>query len=598
LANLHHAFPDQSPAARRALAVASARHSVEMGLFVLLSPHYSRAQLAVRFAIDDDLQRLTAEYRESSDPLVLLIPHFSLMEATAFFPALTASALPPVGAIYRPFDLPGLESWVRQTRERWGARLLSRKEGYFQAIDLLRQRGIVVVLFDQNAGDRGALTLFMDRICSTSELGGLLVEKCHARVGFLYTERTGFLRSRIRGEYLQCGSAAAEVLFASNRWLENKLRDSPAYCADWLWLHSRWRHQDHPTRRFRLQSKRDLLPEQLAWQGAPSVPRRTRYFVRLPNWLGDVVMALPLIRALRLSRPDAAITFLAQPAFAPWLERLGLAERILALPAPGRGYWAFFRRLREEYPDVHVLFTNSFRGDFEAWLAGAPQRFGMHRPGRARPLLTHAWAVPAGLDESREHQTRVWEKYFQHFGLRGELDLSPFPWPVPASAASAAPVFGFICGTENFPEKRWPVERWRELLAALLAALPGVRVHLLGVRGDAAITAAVAAGFPSASVLDLAGKTTLLQFADALRACTAVVCNDTGGMHLANALGVPVVAVYGPTNPVRTGPIFDAPRVILQPADCPPTGGRPLAGLPAARVLDALGPWLGDRFPH
>jgi ADP-heptose:LPS heptosyltransferase/lauroyl/myristoyl acyltransferase len=591
-ANLHHAFPDQSPAQRRALALESVRRSLEMSLFVLISPHFTKTQMQRHCSLDPELQRLVAEFQKSPQPLVLFTPHFSLMEANTCFPALVQGSMPEMAAIYRPFDAPGLESWVKRTRERWGLKLLSRKEGFFQAVDILRRQGLIVVLFDQNAGDRGALTLFMDRVCSTSELGGLLAEKCHARVAFIYTEHTGFFRAVIHGGYIDTGPRAADVLFATNRWLENKLRQSEQYRVDWLWLHARWRHQDHPTRRFRLQSKRDLLPEHLAWLGLAALPRRTRFWLRLPNWLGDVVMALPLLRALRLSRPDAEITLLVQPAFAPLLERLGVADRLIALPPRGPGYWKFFRQLREEYPDVHVLFTNSARGDFEARLAGAPQRFGMHRPGHPRPFLTHAWNLPSDLDESRLHQTAIWEEFFRHFGLQGELDFSPFAWPAPSTPAPPGPVIGCICGTENTPEKRWPVERWRELLAALFAAHPLARVQLFGVAGDAPITTAVAAGFPPERVANLAGKTNLLEFADALRACATVVCNDTGGMHLANALGVPIVAVYGPTNPIRTGPIFNAPCAILQPAHCPPAGGSPLAELPAARVLAALAPWL------
>jgi len=594
LSNLHHAFPDQTPAQRRALAVESARRSVEMGLFVLISPRLSKQRLLRHVSLDPAMRQHFVELQKSPHPLVVLTPHFSLLEANTFFPALVEGPVLEIAAVYRPFDIPGLEAYVKQTRERWGLRLLSRKDGNYQAVDVLRRNGLVVLLFDQNAGSSGALTLFLDRVCSTSELPGLLAEKCRARVAFLYDERTAFLRVTIHGGYLDIGPkpSASDVLFAANRWLENKLRDSPAYRADWLWLHSRWRHQDIPTRRFRLQSKRDLLPDQLAWLGQSALPRRTRFWLRLPNWLGDVVMALPLIRALRQSRPDAAITFLAQPAFVPFLERLNLAEHIIPLPPRDSRYWQFFRNLREEYPDVHVLFTNSLRGDLEAWFAGAPQRFGMLRPGKWRPLLTHAWKLPADLNESREHQTTVWEKYFRHFGLQGELDFTPFPWPASSSTSSVTLIIGCICGTENLPEKRWPVERWREFLTALFVAHPQARVRLFGVAGDAPITAAVAAGFPPERVADLAGKTTLLEFADALRTCTAVVCNDTGGMHLANALGVPVVAVYGPTNPLRTGPIFTAPRVLLQPANCPPTGGAPVAEIPAARVLAEISPWI------
>ncbi len=594
-ANLHHAFPEKTEAWRRAIALESAQRSVEMALFVLASPYFSKERLKKQFTLSDELRQLLDTFAADPHPVVVLSPHFSLMEANTLVPMLYGKPLPTLSAVYRPFDAPAVERWVKHTRERWGMKLLSRKEGSFQAVDVLRGNGAVVFLFDQNAGGRGALSLFMGRICSTSELAGLLAEKCKARVAFIYPERRGFMRSSIRGEYLNVASKSDDVLFASNQWLENKLRGSDDVCADWLWLHNRWRNQDGWDKRFRLEQKRSVLPEQLASLGLTTLPRRTRFFIRLPNWLGDVVMALPLVNTLRQSRPDAELTLIAQPGVVPLLERLGVGDRYLAVPPKGQGQYKFFCGLREEYPDVYILFTNSPRGDYGARATNAPQRFGMVRPGKRRPMLTHAWKVPQELDETKLHQTRVWENFFQHFGLRQELDLTPVAWPADGQKNGAALNIGLICGTENFPEKRWPVERWRELIQTLLAARPDAVFTLLGTAKDTAITKAVAAGFPPTNIRDLAGKTSLVQFADALKNCDVVVCNDTGGMHLANLIGVPVVAVFGPTNPVRTGPIFEAPRILLQPPGCPATGGASLAELAAAQVCKALEPWVARR---
>jgi heptosyltransferase II len=85
-----------------------------------------------------------------------------------------------------------------------------------------------------------------------------------------------------------------------------------------------------------------------------------------------------------------------------------------------------------------------------------------------------------------------------------------------------------------------------------------------------------------------AGKTSLVEFAAALTECAVLVTNDTGGMHLANALGVPLVALFGPTNPVRTGPVFAAPATLLQPPGCPATGGASLSNLEPERVIAAI----------
>jgi len=134
------------------------------------------------------------------------------------------------------------------------------------------------------------------------------------------------------------------------------------------------------------------------------------------------------------------------------------------------------------------------------------------------------------------------------------------------------------------PAKRWPVASWR----TLIDAFPGEKFVLLGTAADAALTAEIARGLGEDRVSDLAGRTSLTEFASTLAGCRLLVSNDTGGMHLANALGVPVVVLFGPTNPLRTGPVFDAMRTLLLPPGCPPTGGGLLADLAPEAVIAAL----------
>jgi ADP-heptose:LPS heptosyltransferase len=148
-----------------------------------------------------------------------------------------------------------------------------------------------------------------------------------------------------------------------------------------------------------------------------------------------------------------------------------------------------------------------------------------------------------------------------------------------------------IAGSENTPEKRWPVEHWRRLIEAL----PDRRFILFGTAGDRPITAAIAAGFPEPRVTDLAGRTNLPGFAEQLRQCALLVTNDTGGMHLANAVGVPLVALFGPTNPLRTGPVFTTPADLLQPPGCPAIGGGSLPELAPATVVDIVRRRLAER---
>ncbi len=579
LSNLDHAFPDQSHAWRRTIARASSRHLVETALLSLAIPSLSEARLRRIVSASPGLTAAFAQHARDPRATLFCSPHIAYWEAQTSMPLVLPAPFPEFGIIFRPLENAAANAFVTTARERFGMRLLSRKEGFAEALKILRRRGFVGVLFDQNAGMQGALSTLFGRVCSTTELPGLMAEKFTARVYGIFPRRHAFWRIEICLEPVANDGTTPGVTLALNRWLENLLRHDENICASWLWAHDRWRNQDIPARRFRLEAKRDLLAADLQARGLAELPRRTRLWVRLPNWLGDVVMALPLLRALRASRPDAEITLVAKPQFLPLLESWGVADRCRALPSRGFGYFAHFWKLRREFPDVWLLFTNSFRGDLEARLTGCRQRFGLVRPGKRRPLLSHAYRVPPDFDERKHHQLELWENFLRHFGLNAAPDRTPLH-SSPFTLRSSLPI-ALICGSENNPEKRWPVAHWR----ALLAAFPAERFVLLGTANDTPITSAIAAGHEPTQVEDLAGKTTLAEFAAQLRSCRLLVSNDTGGMHLANALGVPLVALFGPTNPIRTGPVFTSPVTILQPRGSPPTGGAALTDLAPETVM-------------
>lgn len=577
LSNLHHAFPEKDPAWRRRIGRESCRRLIETGLLSFATPFLSERRLREIIQATPELLAAYAKQRSSPAPTLICSPHLAYWEAQTSMSLVVPGVFPEFGTIFRPLDNAAADEWVRRSRERFGIRLLSRREGFAEALKILRRKGFVGVLFDQNAGMQGALTTLFGRVCSTTELPGLMAEKFEARVYGIFSRRRKFWRVEINLAPIAHDGTAAGVTVALNRWLETLLRSDDNLCASWLWAHDRWRHQDIPERRLRLESRRDLLSA-----GEPgALPHRTRVWIRLPNWLGDVVMALPLLRAIRLSRPDAEITLLAQPQFLPLLENWQVADHLRALPRRGGNYFLPFWRARHDYPDVYLLFTNSFRGDFEAWLTRCPQRFGLVRPGKRRPLLTHRYLLPADFDEARHHQLELWENLLRHFGLNASADRTPVAQP---AAGSAAGPIGLIAGSENTPEKRWPIAHWR----SLIEALPDRRFVLFGTAGDRPITTAIAAGLPETRVTDLAGRTNLPGFVEQLRQCALLVTNDTGGMHLANAVGVPLVALFGPTNPLRTGPVFSAPTELLQPPDCPPSGGGSLEKLAPATVVETV----------
>ena len=591
--NLDHAFPDRTRAWQSTIALESSCRLVETALLSLASPFLSDRRLREIATMAPEAVQFFADHHEQAYPLIVASPHIAYWESLTSLGLFMDVPLPEFGVIFRPLDNPTADAWVKSTRERHGLRLLSRKDGLAESFRILRRKGVVGVLFDQNAGMQGALTSLFGRVCSTSELPGMLVERSGARIMAFYPRRLGFWKLRFEADEVLHGGTANGTTIGLNRWLEAKLANDDNLCASWLWSHDRWRHQDIPEKRLRLEAKRDLLPAELTARNLPALPKKTRFFIRMPNWLGDVVMTLPLLRALRTSRPDAEITLIAKASFLPLLKDWDVADRYDALPSHGPGYFLHFWKMRCHYPDVYLLFTNSTRGDLEAWFTRCRQRFGILRQGRRRRLLTHRYVVPADFDERQHHQLELWENFFRAFGLSGQLDRTPL---ASRPSAPADSVIGFIAGSENTPEKRWPIEHWRTLVKQLLQE-PAAEFLLLGTANDRAITSAIATGLDSTRVHDLAGQTNLPAYVERLRSCRLLITNDTGGMHLANVLGVPLIALFGPTNPVRTGPVFSAPVEILQPPACPSTGGRSLTDLPSATVLDAIRRQLPAEFP-
>jgi len=584
LANLHHAFPEMSERRRRAIGLESCRRMVEMSLFVLASPYFSRRRIRRCFTADPSLDALV----DTSRPGVVLVPHFSLMEAITLIPAFydnyPRDEKFTVGVFYRPFASASLERWVRRTRERHGLRLLSNKRGFLGAARILAGNGRVAVLFDQNAATAGALTLFFDRLASTGELAGILAERHRADTHLLFVERTGFWRGRARCEPTAgVGATAAEVTVAANRHLEKLMRSSDSQCADWLWLHRRWKVATRPATRLRLpEFKRDLLAPSLAAAGLDAVPRVERFWFRLPGNLAGALLAVPLLRAIRAARPDARIGVLA--ASEQWRDLFtesGVADDYYALPpadADPDAVDAFWRRRRLDYPDAVFVFAEDAAADDEARLCGAPQRFGIQRRRhRRRRALTHPWTLPAGIADDRLHIMRLWELWLQSaHGLEVPPDTAPLALQTETPPDSIGILRGFGGRRDQCPDAHWDA-----VAARLRASRPDLRVLEIFPANTAAGDAAGGGG-EKIRVRHIA------ELALVLARCRAVAGADTGALHLANFLGVPVAGLFGPTNPLVRAPVFDAPQIRLQPAGARDTGGVRLDGIEPARVAAAV----------
>ncbi len=278
--------------------------------------------------------------------------------------------------------------------------------------------------------------------------------------------------------------------------------------------------------------------------------------------------------------PRRRAHLVAKKQFLPLLESWGVGRPRSRPPAAGRGLFrAFLAAAQSVYPDVWLLFTNSVRGDLEARLTGCPQRFGLVRAGKPRPFLSHAYRVPADFDERTHHQLDLWENFLRHFGLATPPDRSPLP--ISGTQPSARRSIGLIAGSENNPEKRWPVSHWRSLDRG--AARRNVSCSF-GTANDAPITSEVAAGFGD-RVENLAGRTTLCRDYCARLRCLPPSGDERHRRHASRERARR--AAHRPLRPDQSRP--HRPGLLRARHDSPaarlrPTGGGSLADIAAATV--------------
>jgi heptosyltransferase II len=336
-------------------------------------------------------------------------------------------------------------------------------------------------------------------------------------------------------------------------------------------------------------TKKDLYPQELALPAEvqqrfqrlqvsrrfardPEVVRRV--LVRSPNWVGDAVMSLPVLSGLRRLFPLAEITVLAVPRVAPlFAAQPGVAE-IIRYPS-GRGKWQILWDLRGRF-DVALALPNSVESALGLWLVGVPSRVGYNTDGRSLFLKE---AV------SGHRHLRGLHTIFYLLGLLKALGgVATFTPPTlylePEEVDSAAqflsevdlseqgPWIGLSPGAAYGPAKRWPTERFAALGTALQQEF-GARLALLGGSSERQVACEVKAQLKS-PVVDLVGRTSLRQALGVLSQLRLLITNDSGLMHAAAALSVPVVALFGSTDPVATGPFSSRATVIRHPIPCSP----------------------------
>ena len=362
-----------------------------------------------------------------------------------------------------------------------------------------------------------------------------------------------------------------------------------------------------------------------------------RILVRGVNWLGDAVMTTPALLRLREKFSTAHIALLCPEKLrALWLHHPAVDEIIFF--AAGEGVFAIGKKLRAGKFDLALVLPNSPRSAIEPWLAEIPQRIGYARPWR-NFFLTQAVASRAGAVKMRKRSAGEVQRLVSPTVAVADISNSKFQIPNPAAhqtheylhlaAALGAnpeplaphltvtaeeiestrkkfelekvtqPVFGLNPGAEYGPAKRWPVEKF-------IAAAKEIQQRtncswlLFGGKTDAAITNQIHSALrtPHSALFNLAGKTSLREFMALLKLCRVLLTNDTGPMHVAAALGTPVVVPFGSTSPELTGPGMpgDARHQLIK-SDAPcspcflrecPIDFRCMNGISPDRVVEAV----------
>ncbi len=554
--NVAIAFGDEKPP--RELRRLVRRHFQRLGANLLCSVKLTR------MPPEKILQRVKVENIESMDsrfragiPVVLVLSHLGIWE-------LFAQLMPKfVGyvrnaSVYQRLGNRFIDAHVRRTRSRTGLELFDRKDGFQPVIDLLRSGGGVGVLSDQHAGDHGLWTPFFGRLASTSPLPALLAKRTRAALIAAGVYTTGPARWRVvfTERFDQTGASVAELTSSINQVIEQQIRRAPE---DWFWVHNRWKT---PQPNFLLpRYKRGVyLPPGVSAHNL----KPFRILVRSSNWLGDAVMSAPAVRAIKNGRPDAQVTIVAPTKIAPMWKLVSEVDAII--PISSRSLLRSVRSIRRRaHFDAAILFPNSLRVALESWLSGIPRTVGYR--GNWRRWLLNQTVPETRKPGAPEHHSLRFLRIARECGA--ETSNAQPATSNQLLAIGNQPVrIGLCPGAEYGPAKRWLRERFAEV-AAKISAQSSAQWVLFGTKNDAALGDQIAATIDDHCVNRI-GQTTLDELIDELRECRLLLTNDTGTMHLAALLSVPVVAIFGSTEPRLTGPLGNGHIILRHHVECSP----------------------------
>ena len=341
-----------------------------------------------------------------------------------------------------------------------------------------------------------------------------------------------------------------------------------------------------------------------------------KILIRATNWVGDAIMALPALRAVRARFPDAHIAIVARPYVADIYRHQQVCDQLIPYDLHGAhasfsGREHLARELRAQKFDVALLLQNAFDAAWLAWRAGIPERIGYARDGRSF-LLTKAVPVPKP-GESPAHEQFYYLELLRRAGwldhatgesyIALDVDLQAKQHAeerlLAAGARSSALRVAIGAGASYGSAKCWPPDRFAEV-ANRLVGESDADIILFGTPTEVAVSSAITAGMRRPPI-DLTGKTTVADLPALLSQCHLFIGNDSGAMHVASAVGLPVVAIFGPTDPQGTAPVTPRCTIVQERPYCSPcflrrcpTDHRCMTRISPSNVATAAESWLAS----
>lgn len=490
--------------------------------------------------------------------IIYALLHMGNWEILSQMERITAGAKP--STMFQRLANPYLNAHVARLRARTGCALFDRRDGFFGPMKWLKEGGAIGILGDQHAGDAGVWSPLFDRLASTTNLIQLLSLRSKAPIHPVSVETIGRARWKVSvlppipfTKDVDLGAALMNVA------LEKIIRQSPA---DWFWVHNRWKT---PRPNFLLQEyKRGVvLPPGYTMETLQPF----EILIRSTNWLGDACMAFPAVRAIRRGRPDARVTILTPAKLADLWRLLPEVDEVLEIPADSSVFKV--RKLVKATGkrfDVAILLPNSLRTALEVRVDNVISIVGYK--GHWRRKLLHQIVPPPKQIGPVKHHSQHYLRMAARMGgnIKDPTLFDAIPFEDVNQLASLR--LGLCPGAEYGGAKRWPVERYAAA-AKEIAEQTNCEWVIFGAKGDIPIAEELT-NLMDGRCLNLAGKTSLTQLCAELRRCKLLLTNDTGTMHLAAALGVPTVSIFGSTEPNWTGPLGQNHTVLRRHVECSP----------------------------